>query len=196
MDSSGELSSAFSFVASSCVTTGFCGTDHDTNPDILSITKLVSNFERLLVDNEFDYADADIVVEGKAVGVHRCILAARSPFFHELFKNGKVEVLKEGKPKYQLSDMVSEVSIGYETFNVILNYIYTGKLKDSPVEVSTCVYDACTHDACRPAIDYAVELMYACVTFHLKELVPAIKVCTFFAIFCICGFISQCIKFI
>ncbi|KAL9667141.1 hypothetical protein QQ045_001490 [Rhodiola kirilowii] len=175
MDSSGELSSSFSFVASSCVTNGSCASELGASPDNLSLTKLSSNLERLLADAEFDYADALIVVDGKPVGVHRCILAARSPFFHDLFKNGTGEVAKEGKPKYHLSDMVSQISIGYETFNVILNYMYTGKLKASPAEVSTCVYDVCTHDACRPAIDYAVELMYACVTFQMKELVPAVK---------------------
>uniref|UniRef100_A0A7N0T2N0 C2HC NPR-type domain-containing protein n=1 Tax=Kalanchoe fedtschenkoi TaxID=63787 RepID=A0A7N0T2N0_KALFE len=80
-----------------------------------------------------------------------------------------------GKPKYHLSDMVSQISIGYEEFTVILDYMYSGKLTASPMEVSTCVYNVCTHDACRPPIDYAVELMYSCATFQMKELVATVK---------------------
>jgi regulatory protein NPR1 len=111
------------------------------------------------------------VVEDEYVGVHRCILAARSKFFHELFKKDKGRVEKDGKPKYIMSDLLPYGNIGHETFLVFLSYLYTGKLKPSPMDVSTCVDNVCAHDACRPTIGSTVELMYASSVFQVSELV-------------------------
>lgn len=54
---------------------------------------------------------------------------------------------------------------------VFLSYLYTGKLKAPPPEASTCVDETCAHDACRPAVNFAVELMYASSVFQISELV-------------------------
>ncbi|XP_057995881.1 BTB/POZ domain and ankyrin repeat-containing protein NPR1-like isoform X2 [Hevea brasiliensis] len=64
---------------------------------------------------------------------------------------------------------VSEV--GYEAFQFFLSYLYTGELHPPPLEVSTCVDEECAHEACRPAIDLTVDLMYASSIFNLPELV-------------------------
>jgi regulatory protein NPR1 len=129
--------------------------------------------EQLLIDSDYDYSDAEIVVEGISVRIHRCILGSRSKFFHELFKRGKDKVSSknEGKLKYCLSDLLPYGKIGYEAFNIFLSYVYSGKLKPSPMEVSTCVDKVCAHDACGPAINFAVELMYASSIFQIPELV-------------------------
>ncbi|KAH9747443.1 Regulatory protein NPR3 [Citrus sinensis] len=115
--------------------------------------------------------DAEIIVEGIPVCVHRCILAARSKFFYELFKREKGSVDKEGKPKYPMSELLPYGKVGYEAFLIFLSYTYSGKLKPFPMEVSTCVDNICVHDACRPAINFAVEMMYASSIFELPELV-------------------------
>ena len=142
-----------------------------------SFTQLSGSLQKLLHDAEFDYSDAEIVVEGTSVGVNRCILASRSPFFHELFKKGNDTVsANESKPSYVMEELVPHGKIGYEAFLVFLNYVYTGKLKPSPLEVSTCVDESCAHDACGPAINYAVELMYASATFQMEELVLVVQV--------------------
>lgn len=190
MENINELSSSLSFDSSSYLSNGSssqnvtgisaCASSEPClNLENLSLSRLSSNLEKLLVDPEYDYSDAEIVVEGTVVGVNRCILAARSQFFHELFKKRKNESSKmEGKPKYLMSELVPYGQVGFEAFNVFLNYLYTGtgKLKPSPPQVSTCVDDGCAHDACRPAIDYAVELMYASATFQMKELVLLVQV--------------------
>jgi regulatory protein NPR1 len=75
-----------------------------------------------------------------------------------------------------MKDLVAYGSVGYEAFIVFLHYLYTGKLKAPPTEVTTCVDEACIHDACRPAIDYALELMYASSNFKMKELVLLFQV--------------------
>ncbi|XWS12283.1 hypothetical protein CRYUN_Cryun37aG0076200 [Craigia yunnanensis] len=139
--------------------------------EVISLTKLSSSLAQLVVDNCPVFSDADIVVENVSVGVHRCILAVRSKFFNELFKKGNGSCEKEGKPSYNMSEMLSYGKIGLEAFQVFLSYLYTGKLKPSPVEISTCVDDVCAHDACRPAINFAVELMYASSIFQIPELV-------------------------
>ncbi|XVF27219.1 hypothetical protein REPUB_Repub14bG0088100 [Reevesia pubescens] len=100
-----------------------------------------------------------------------CILAVRSKFFNELFKKGNGSSEKEGKPSYNMSELLPYGHIGLEAFQVFLSYLYTGKLKPSPIEVSTCVDDVCAHDACRPAINFVVELMYASSIFQIPELV-------------------------
>lgn len=188
MDNINELSSSLSFASSSYISNG-SSTSHNAFPpaspepgqslENLSLSKLSSNLEKLLVDDEFsDYTDAEIVVDGVPVGVHRCILASRSQFFHELFKKGHPDSTKEGKPRYLMSELVPYGKVGVEAFDVFLNYLYTGtgKLKASPEEISTCVDDNCAHDACPPAINYAVELMYASATFQMKELVMLVQV--------------------
>ncbi|CAM8955890.1 unnamed protein product [Rhodiola kirilowii] len=149
------------------------GTEKATNPEILGLNKLSSSLEKLITDsNEYDYSDADIVVEGVEVGVHRCVLAVRNGYFHELFKNWDGEMGKGSRPWFKLNELVPDgVAVGYDAFRAVLRYIYTGKLEPCPAEVSTCVDDTCPHASCRPAIDYVVELMYASATFQINELV-------------------------
>ncbi|XAR52815.1 hypothetical protein NMG60_11021093 [Bertholletia excelsa] len=184
MENGNEMSSSLSFASSSYVSNGSScpnmsasmGSEAAANLELLSLSKLSGSLEKLLEDAaEYDYGDVEIVVEEKAVGVHRCILAARSPFFHQLFKKCDTSSVKEGKPRYQMSELMPYGRIGYEAFMVVLNYLYTGKLKASPPEVSTCVDEGCAHDACGPSINYAVELMYASATFQMKELVMLVQ---------------------
>ncbi|MED6179762.1 hypothetical protein PIB30_003977 [Stylosanthes scabra] len=183
MDSANEASSSLSFVSSHLSNGGSSNNnDHGGGGggggiEILSLKKLSTSLEKLLIDAEYDYSDAEILVEGVPVSVHRCVLASRSPFFHELFKkgsnvnNGEGSVKEGGKPRYLMSELVPYGRVGYESFLVFLHYLYTGNLKASPPEVTTCVDETCVHNACRPAIDYALELMYASATFQMKELV-------------------------
>ncbi|KAK3188880.1 hypothetical protein Dsin_028441 [Dipteronia sinensis] len=179
MANSSEPSSSLSFTSSSHLSNGSIGHnisssstfEMGSNLEVISLSKLSSSLEQLLVDSTCDYSDADIIVEGIPVGVHRCILVARSTFFHDLFKREKGSSDKEGKPKYCMSQLLPHGKVGYEAFLIFLSYLYTGKLKPSPMEVSTCVDNVCAHDACRPAINFAVEMMYASSIFQVPELV-------------------------
>ncbi|KAF5744049.1 regulatory protein NPR3-like [Tripterygium wilfordii] len=183
MESGDKISSSLSFASSSYASNGCSGhnlsapssSEPGANLENVSLSKLSGSLERLLLDAEYDYTDAEIVVEGVPKGVHQCILAARSHFFHELFRKGNDGSKEEGKPRYLMSDLVPHGRVGFEAFNVFLHYIYTGKLNPSSPEVSTCVDDYCVHDACLPAINYALELMYASATFQVKELVLLVQ---------------------
>ncbi|KVH92028.1 regulatory protein NPR3-like [Cynara cardunculus var. scolymus] len=175
MANSSEPSSSISFTSSSLISNG--STNYNipsssipeprANLEILSLNKLSTNLEKLLADSDSEsncnYSDAEVVVEGISVGIHRCILATRSKFFSDLFK--------DGKSKYIMSNLLPYGNVGHDAFLVFLSYVYTGKLKSSPPEVSTCVDDGCRHDACRPAISFAVELTYASSVFQVPELV-------------------------
>lgn len=185
MANSVELSSALSFTSSSHISNG--STNYNlpstsgsetvsTSLEIVSLTKLSCNLEQLFANSTCDYSDAEIIVEGISVGVHRCILAARSKFFYKFFKQTNGPSEKEGKPQFVLSDLLPYGWIGYEAFIIFLSYVYAGKLKPSPPEVSTCVdRNGCVHDACGPAISFAVELMYASSIFQIPELVSVFQ---------------------
>ena len=150
--------------------------DPSANSDHLCLNKLSASLEKLVDDSDYDYTDAVVVVEGIEVGVHRCILAARSLFFHELFKQEMDSSTKDGKPKYCMSQLIPFSKVGIEAFKVILNYLYTGKLKPLPPEVSTCVDESCAHHACGPAINFTLQLLYASATFKTKEMVLLVQV--------------------
>ncbi|XP_052201272.1 BTB/POZ domain and ankyrin repeat-containing protein NPR1 isoform X2 [Diospyros lotus] len=166
------------FTSSSLVSNGsFChkkipaaGPETGSSLEIISLSKLSNNLEQLLGDSGGDYSDAEILVENIPVGVHRCILAARSRFFHELFEKKKGILQKEEKPKYNMNDLLPYGRVGYESFQIFLSYLYTGKLRPFPSAVSTCVDNLCAHDACRPAIEFTAELMYASSIFQVPEL--------------------------
>lgn len=183
MANSSEPSSSLSFTSSSHISNGsishnFSSSGSESVPslEVISLSKLSSNLEQLLVDSGCDYSDADIIVEGISVGVHRCILASRSSFFRDLFKQKKGSSGKESRSKYCISDLLPYGDVRYEAFLVFLSYVYTGKLKPSPMEVSTCVHNVCAHDACRPAINFVVELMYASSIFQMPDLVSIFQV--------------------
>lgn len=178
-DPSSSLSvTSSSHVSNGSVTPNSSSPAADTPPptrDFTRLTNLSSNLGRLLADSGGDYSDAEITVEGVPVAVHRCILASRSEVFAKVFsrENGGSE--KEGKPRYCLSDLLPFGHVGYEAFVVFLGFVYTAKLKAFPVEVSSCVHNVCGHEACRPAIDFALELTCASSVFGMRELVSVLQ---------------------
>lgn len=192
MANSAEPSSSLSFTSSSQLShnsAAACNTAcvspcREPSLEVISLTKLSSSLEQLLSELGFDYSDATIVVDSTSVGVHRCILGMRSEFFSNLFKQKKGSSDNESRrPKYKIDDVLPYGRVGYEAFMIFLGYLYTGRLKAFPAEVSTCVDGVCSHDGCRPAINFAVELMYASHVFCIPELVSLVQV----------GFLSQTI---
>ncbi|PRQ46873.1 putative chromatin remodeling & transcription regulator ABTB family [Rosa chinensis] len=135
-------------------------------PDITSLKHLSDNLE-LIVDSSY-FADAKIVVgNGREVPVHRCILAARSSFFKNVFS------AKEGSSsiRFELKKLAKEYDVGLDSLLAVLGYLYSGKLKSFTKGVCVCVDDSCAHVACRPVVDFMVEVLYASSTFQISELV-------------------------
>ncbi|KQK09934.1 BTB/POZ domain and ankyrin repeat-containing protein NPR2 [Brachypodium distachyon] len=158
--------------------------------EVVSLNRLSNNLERLLLESDLDCSDADVDMAdgGPLVPVHRCILAARSPFFHEFFAargrgnsgDGPPSASAAGvggggegtgRPRYKMEELVPGGRVGREAFLGFMRYLYTGKLRPAPPDVVSCVDPVCPHDSCPPAIRFAVELMYAASTFNIPELI-------------------------
>lgn len=144
--------------------------------EAVGLRRLSDNLERLLDPAFLDCADAEIALAagkgGAAVGIHRCILAARSAFFLDHFASLPAPAAAGEKPRLELAGLVpGGQHIGQDALVPVLGYLYTGRLKPPPQEATVCMDDACPHAACRPAIDFVVESMYAVSGFQISELI-------------------------
>jgi regulatory protein NPR1 len=154
------------------------------NLDAVSFGRLSANLDCLLDPAFFDCADAEITLAAggddqtaaAAVSVHRCILAARSSFFLNHFSSLPAATAGE-KPRLELAELVpGGRHIRRDAVVAVLGYMYTGRLKLPPQEAIVCVDCDCTHDACRPAIDFIVESTYAASGFQISELASLFQV--------------------
>ncbi|GMY36325.1 BTB/POZ domain and ankyrin repeat-containing protein NPR1-like [Fagus crenata] len=177
---SNEISneSSICFVASTKSDTLSSSSEPSPPPDISALRRLSENLESLFSSDSSQpgsisdrFADAKIVIgtgSGREeVPVYRCILAARSPFFKNAFSGSKVEKDVELK----LSELAKDHSVGLDALETVLAYLYSGKVKALPKGICVCVDEDCSHEACRPAVDFMVEVLYASFTFQVSELV-------------------------
>lgn len=165
-DMSGSGSSTISCIA----------TTESISPDpseISAIKRLSENLESIFQSSgDFDsYADAKISVpDGREVPVHRCILSARSSFFKSVFSG------KERGVKLELKELAKNFDISFDSLVTVLAYVYSGKVKEIPKGVCICVDADCEHVACRPVVDFMLEVLYASFTFEITELVALCQV--------------------
>ncbi|GLT52832.1 hypothetical protein SLA2020_261490 [Shorea laevis] len=143
-------------------------------PDISALRRLSENLESIFISPGSDhFADAKIVVSSsttsnvREVPVHRCILSARSPFFKSLFA-GSSPAAKCGE--FELKELARDYEVGFDALEAVLAYLYSGKVKPWPKDVCVCVDEDCRHEACRPRVDFMVEVLYASFTFQISEL--------------------------
>ncbi|XP_010049459.2 BTB/POZ domain and ankyrin repeat-containing protein NPR1 isoform X1 [Eucalyptus grandis] len=135
---------------------------------------LESIFELPRAGSGFSFSDATIVAaDGREVPVHRCVLAVRSPFFGAKFSRSQSGVRLEFKELTE--DFGVGVGVGFEVgaeaLVVVLGYLYSGKVKAFPKGVCDCVDEECQHVACRPALEFLVQVLYASSRFQIPELV-------------------------
>ncbi|CAM8890247.1 hypothetical protein QQ045_024240 [Rhodiola kirilowii] len=137
----------------------------DTNNEADAIIRLSSALDSIFDSHDSDsYSDAKILVRGREVAVHRCILSTRSVYFRKLFSSAK-------EKKFEMKDLGKDVEVGYEALSNVLAYLYCGKVRSMPKDVSTCVDEDCLHVACRPAVDFMLEVLYAAFKFEVVELI-------------------------
>ncbi|KAF7143815.1 hypothetical protein RHSIM_Rhsim05G0018100 [Rhododendron simsii] len=134
------------------------------DPEIAALRRLSEHFDSAL---NSDFADAVIAVAcGREIPIHRCILSARSPFFKNIFSG------TEGGVKLELKDLARDFEVSFHALDTVLVFLYSGRVRSlRPDGVCVCVDDECEHAACRPAVDFAVEVIYASFVFEIPELV-------------------------
>ncbi|KAK9715728.1 hypothetical protein RND81_06G185600 [Saponaria officinalis] len=173
---------------------------HRLSENLISLFDTTTNAAAV----DFSYADATISCSHshRNVAVHRCILAARSPFFKSLFaakqsrnskdysknnhKSAKMEkhhrnIEKENNNsssndddklvKLELKELTKDFDVGFDSLVAVLAYLYSGKIRPLPKGVCVCVDDECSHIACRPAVDFLVQVLYLSHIFQITELV-------------------------
>ncbi|KAI8553464.1 hypothetical protein RHMOL_Rhmol05G0018300 [Rhododendron molle] len=134
------------------------------DPEIAALRRLSENFDSAL---NSDFADAVIAVAcGREIPIHRCILSARSPFFKNIFSGTEAGV------KLEMKDLARDFEVSFHALVTVLVFLYSGRVRSlRPDGVCICVDDECEHVACRPAVDFAVEVLYASFVFEIPELV-------------------------
>jgi regulatory protein NPR1 len=175
---SNELSNSSS-ICSVATNAETLSSEPSTAPDISALRRLSENLESIFVSPASDhFADAKIVLSStttnaREVPIHRCILAARSPFFKSLF-SGSSPAAKCSE--FELKELARDYEVGLDALEAVLAYLYSGKVKPLPKDVCVCVDEDCPHEACRPAVDFMVEVLYASFTFQISELIALYQV--------------------
>ncbi|XP_038987172.1 BTB/POZ domain and ankyrin repeat-containing protein NPR1-like [Phoenix dactylifera] len=139
--------------------------------DVVALRRLSEHLGALRRSSDLGFcSDARITVGSAAAGdpprevrVHRCVLAARSPFFRERFAQGATQL--------ELGDLVKGFEVGFEALGAVLDYVYTGRVGPLPKGVCECVDEECDHVACWPAVDFMLQVLFASATFQISELV-------------------------
>lgn len=72
--------------------------------------------------------------------------------------------------------MVKDYDVGFDSLAAILGYLYTGRVRPAPRDVCVCVDEDCRHVACRPAVNFMVEVLIGSFTFQITELVALFQV--------------------
>ncbi|XP_059634811.1 BTB/POZ domain and ankyrin repeat-containing protein NPR1-like [Cornus florida] len=172
MDSRTALSDSMDFSGSSSIccaaNTSETISPEISAPEIAALNRLSVNLESIFESSQdLDFfADAKIgVSDGREVAVHRCVLSARSPFFKNVF------ACKERGVNLELKELAKEFDVSFDALVSVLAYLYSGKVKPLPEGVCVCVDEECRHVACRPAVDFMVEVLYASFVFEISELV-------------------------
>lgn len=73
--------------------------------------------------------------------------------------------------KLELKDLAGDFEVGFDSVVAVLGYLYSGKVRNLPRGICVCVDEDCSHEACRPAVDFVVEVLYLSHKFEIVELV-------------------------
>lgn len=104
------------------------------NFEMLEINSMQLNILPELQDfasmtSDMSYVDAFIIIEGKKIAAHKCILACRSSFFKNNFSLTKSEIRIEN-------------GVTYETMKSVLIFIYTGCIMEKEPRNLVQMFDA------------------------------------------------------
>ncbi len=155
------------------------------------LKSLSQDFLSLLLNGQ-SFSDVSFAVEGRHVYAHKCVLAARSPFFRMIFcgdahmLDGAPAVVGNTTQQQQpqpprgaavaaaatVAPQVIPVGIvGHDVFMLLLQFLYTGNLCFSPQNLSrACKEKSCWHTHCSSAVEFTLETLNAAHFFGVDQL--------------------------
>ncbi|KAK7336469.1 hypothetical protein VNO77_17011 [Canavalia gladiata] len=139
-----------------------------------SLRSLSLDYLNLLINGQA-FSDVTFSVEGRLVHAHRCILAARSPFFRKFFcgpdpPSGPDQA---GPRINSRSGVIPVNSVGYEVFLLMLQFLYSGQVSIVPQKHEArpnCGERGCWHTHCTSAVDLALDTLAAARYFGIEQL--------------------------
>ncbi|KAG0586558.1 hypothetical protein KC19_2G100000 [Ceratodon purpureus] len=134
-----------------------------------SLKALSADFLDLL-DKGQAFSDVTFNVEDRQVYAHRCVLAARSPFFRMIFC-GNAQQLSSDQPRPGTPRVIPVGIVGYEVFMLMLQFLYSGNFAFSPQNSGRlCKDKSCYHMYCSSAVEFGLEMLNAAVFFGVEQL--------------------------
>ncbi|KAL3625562.1 Regulatory protein npr5 [Castilleja foliolosa] len=137
-----------------------------------SLRSLSLDYLNLLINGQ-SFSDVTFSVEGRLVHAHRCILAARSPFFRKFFSEPDADPLRMGPPRGPGSQVIPVNDVGYEVFLLMLQFLYCGHVSVVHQKVeprANCGERGCCHAHCSAAVDLALDTLSAARSFGVEQL--------------------------
>nr|AKV91675.1 NPR1 [Capsella grandiflora] len=143
-----------------------------TGPDVSALRLLSNSLESVFDSPEDFYSDAKLVLaDGREVSFHRCVVSARSPFFKNTLAAAQKEKDSNAVVKLELKEIAKDYEVSFDSVVTVLAYVYSSRVRPPPKGVSECADDNCRHKACRPAVDFRLEVLYLAFIFNIPELV-------------------------
>ncbi|KAJ6813700.1 putative regulatory protein NPR1 isoform X1 [Iris pallida] len=138
--------------------------------DVEALRRLSDSLSSLLLLSPSDsFSDLTIAVQStdspRDLAVHRCILSARSPFFRRLL------LLPDAAERLDLGEVLLGFDVGFDALVLVMGYLYSGKVGPLPRGVCECADEDCRHVACRPAVEFMSQVLFAASVFEISELV-------------------------
>ncbi|KAK7286692.1 hypothetical protein RJT34_21875 [Clitoria ternatea] len=137
-----------------------------------SLRSLSLDYLNLLINGQA-FSDVTFSVEGRLVHAHRCILAARSPFFRKFFCGPDPPGGLDPSGPRARSGVIPVNSVGYEVFLLMLQFLYSGQVSIVPQKHEArpnCGERGCWHTHCTSAVDLALDTLAAARYFGVEQL--------------------------
>jgi regulatory protein NPR1 len=150
------------------------------------LKSLSEDFLSLLVNGQA-FSDVTFAVEGRHVYAHKCVLAARSPFFRMIFC-GDAHMLdahgvsNQSQPSAPAATATATATgqqqvipvgiVGYDVFMLLLQFLYSGHLSFLPQNCVSrvCKEKSCWHTHCSSAVEFGLETLNAAQFFGVDQL--------------------------
>ncbi|KFK36581.1 hypothetical protein AALP_AA4G142100 [Arabis alpina] len=143
-----------------------------TGANVSALQLLSNSLESVFDSPESFYSDAKLVLsDGREVSFHRCVVSSRSPFFKRVLKDKEKSSDSTTAVKLEMKEIAKDYEVGFDSVVAVLAYVYSGRVRPPPKGVSDCADENCCHVACRPAVDFMVEVLYLAFVFEIPELV-------------------------